>query len=297
MTCNRRRQLGGFTLIELLVVIAIIGVLVGMLLPAVQNVREAARRTHCLNNLRQLGLAIMNHESALKRYPPGWSTNDPLDPLADPGWGWPYHALPQVEANNVFDRIDRVLPIRHASHTSVVATVIPIFLCPSESADDIVNLSETPADPHDPPPPPSGLPDLFVGRSSYSGVYGNTEVEDAPLAGNGVFFGNSRILIRDIIDGTSNTIMIGERRNDYGKLSWVGMVGDIDEPFARVVGSADHPPNHRDGHFEDFRSYHNVGANFVLADGSSRLITNTIDEEVFKAMASRSGGEINRIEE
>ncbi len=286
----------GFTLIELLVVIAIIGILVGMLLPAVQMVREAARRTQCSSNIRQIVMATMNYEGAHKRIPPGWIHNDPLDPYDAPGWGWSYHILPQVEAGTMFDRINVQLPIRDPAHTDVISYVVPVFICSSESAPDQVNLAETPADPHGPPPPPSSAPDLIVGRSSYSGVFGSNEIEDDPMNGNGLFFGNSRIRLRDITDGQSNTIMIGERRNDYGRISWVGAVGDIDEPFARIVGSADHVPNHRDGHFEDFRSFHRVGANFAFADGSTRLLSDTIDQNVYWALATRAGEEVFHLE-
>ncbi|HMP78118.1 MAG TPA: DUF1559 domain-containing protein [Pirellulaceae bacterium] len=286
----------GFTLIELLVVIAIIGILVGMLLPAVQMVREAARRTQCSSNIRQIVIATLNYEGAHKRIPPGWMHHDPTDPFDHPGWGWSYHILPQVEAANIYDRINVSLPIRDPSHAEVISYVVPVFICSSESAPDQVDLSETPHHPHDPPPPPSGAPSLIVGRSSYSGVFGSNEIEDDPLNGNGLFFGNSRIRLRDITDGLSNTIMIGERRNDYGRIGWVGSVGDIAEPFARIVGSADHVPNHRHGHFEDFRSFHRVGANFAFADGSTQLISDTIDEDVYWALATRAGDEVNRLE-
>jgi prepilin-type N-terminal cleavage/methylation domain-containing protein len=98
-----------FTLVELLVVIAIIGILIGMLLPAVQQVREAARRTDCGNKIRQLGLAIMNYESAHKALPPGWTANDPLDAASAPGWGWSAQILPFVEAGNVYSSVLRIL--------------------------------------------------------------------------------------------------------------------------------------------------------------------------------------------
>ena len=101
----------GFTLVELLVVIAIIGILIGMLLPAVQMVREAARRTQCANNCRQMGLAVLNYESANMVFPPGWATGTINDPLDEPGWGWAVPALPFMEQGNVFDQIDQTVAI------------------------------------------------------------------------------------------------------------------------------------------------------------------------------------------
>lgn len=283
----------GFTLIELLVVIAIIGILVGLLFPAVQSVREAARRTQCMNNVRQVALALHNHESAHKIYPPGWTATNPNVAPATPGWGWSYHVLANVEANTIFEQINPSLPINDPTHTSkeFFTTVIPVFQCASDPAPNVVNLYDHIEHHH------GGVhhdEELLGGRSNYSGVFGSTEIEASPFSGNGMFFGNSRIRQRDVLDGCSNTLMLGERRNDFGTLSWMGALEEADEPFSRVVGSADHTPNSREGHFEDFRSYHPQGANFAFADGSTTTLTNTIDIDVYRALSTRAGGEVNR---
>ncbi|MFK7768745.1 MAG: DUF1559 domain-containing protein [Mariniblastus sp.] len=301
----------GFTLVELLVVIAIIGILIGMLLPAVQQVREAARRSTCSNNSRQLGLAVMNYESAHEEFPPGWTTNDPMDPLAEPGWGWSVYVLPFVEGGNIYDRIDLDVAIDDHDHEDIIQTTIPVFLCPSDPNRPLVNLGEhvehgdhddddhdrvafyhpTDDDDHD------DHEELWVSRSNYSGVFGSTEIDDSPLKGNGVFFANSAVRIGDVKDGTSNTIMIGERRTDLGAISWVGMVPEVDEPFARIVAVTDHSPNDDHAHFEDFRSHHPTGINVTLCDGSTHFVTNEISEEVFQGLGTRFGREIVSIED
>ena len=113
----------GFTLVELLVVIAIIGILIGMLLPAVQMVREAARRTSCSNNMRQIGLALMNYEGAHKRFPSGWEAQDITYSLSDPGWGWSATILPFLEGQNVHDQIDFDLSIDNPINEEIINNI------------------------------------------------------------------------------------------------------------------------------------------------------------------------------
>ncbi len=290
------KRLRGFTLVELLVVIAIIGILIGMLLPAVQMVREAARRSACSNNIRQMGLALMNYESAHRHLPPGWTTNDTLS--GEPGWGWSAYILPQIEAQNLYDQIDFRVAIEDASHADIINRALPIFQCPSDPAESFVNLdvhiehdhsslllAHDPDEDHD-------HHELWVGRSNYSGVFGNIEIEGNEAVGPGAFYMNSKTRLAEFTDGLSNTIIVGERRNDLGTISWIGYVPDVDEPAARIVGSADHAPNDPDGHFEDFRSYHPGGINVVLGDGSTHFVTNNIDEIVFQGLSTRRGGEV-----
>ena len=288
----------GFTLVELLVVIAIIGILIGMLLPAVQQVREAARRIHCANNCRQLGLAVLNYESAHKHFPAGWTSSD-TDPLAGPGWGWSAHILPFAEAQNISANIDFNVEIEDEIQHEAIENGIPVFFCPSETdSTPLVNLDEHiehDDDDHDDihdPTQDHEHEELWVGRSNYSGVFGSTEIEDSPLMGNGIFYANSYVTFGQMTDGSSNTIMVGERRNDLGTISWVGVVPDVDEPFARIVAVTDHAPNDDHGHFEDFRSYHPGGINVTLGDGSTHFVNNAIDETTFQALGTRSGGEV-----
>ncbi len=298
-----KNERSGFTLVELLVVIAIIGILIGMLLPAVQQVREAARRVTCANNSRQQGLAIMNYESAFQTLPPGWVTGNPLVANSEPGWGWSAYILPFMEQNNLYEQIDLNLAIDDGFHEHTIEQVIPSYQCPSEVADEVVNLADHIEHDHDDDIAKYFDDDhdhgeeLWVSRSNYSGVFGSSEIEDSPLGGNGLFHANSRIKMGDITDGTSNTLMIGERINLLGTVSWVGMCPEVDEPFARIVGAACHAPNDPGGHFDDFRSYHPQGINVTLGDGSTHFVAQSINEVVFRQLATRSGAEVVSIED
>ena len=297
---HQARQSRGFTLVELLVVIAIIGILVGLLLPAVQAAREAARRMQCSSNVRQLGIAVHNFESAYKSIPAGWVSHGNS---GEPGWGWAVALLPFMEGGNLYNTIDRNAAIEEAVNAPARTTVVSTFICPSDPFDNIFELAEGDGHSHD-----HGLhadfslaaalriddgPDkLFpMSKSNYVGMFGTFELEDAPYAGNGMFFGNSRIKFRDVTDGLSNTLMVGERGGRLGGSLWQGNVPEAAEPHARILGVADHSPNHKSAHFDDFSSYHTGGVNFMRADCSVSFLPDSIDLGVYQAMATRGGGE------
>ena len=296
MPRSQRHRMMGFTLIELLVVIAIIGILVGLLLPAVQQAREAARRMLCSNNVRQLGLAAHNFESAYKSLPAGWASRGNS---GEPGWGWATRLLPFAEGTNLYQQIDLGVPIDDARHVSVRETVVSTFICPSDPFPNSFEIGEGDGHSHDHIRASSaseriddGSHVLFtVAKSNYVGMFGTQELEETPYRGNGIFYGNSHVKFRDITDGLSNTLMIGERSGKLGGSVWVGNISEAAEPHARILGVADHTPNHPSAHFEDFSSYHTGGVNFMRADGSILFLPETIDLQVFQAMATRSGGE------
>ncbi len=282
----------GFTLVELLVVIAIIGILVGLLLPAVQAAREAARRMQCTNNMRQIGLAIHNYESAHRRLPAGWLSNGLT---GEPGWGWAATILPFMEGTNVHNRIDFRFPIEDTVNEQVRTIVIPSYLCPSDIAPELFELhaGDGHGHEHDHLTFDEEEEILFtVAKSNYVGMFGTFELEDAPYNGNGMFFGNSRIRMADITDGLSNTLMVGERGSRLGSSLWLGNVPEAEESFARIVGVADHAPNDPVGHFEDFSSFHPAGVNFMRADTSVGFVSNNFDEVAYRGLATRSGGEV-----
>lgn len=268
----------GFTLIELLVVIAIIAILIGLLLPAVQKVREAAARLKCQNNLKQIGLAMHNHHSAREMFPPGYVSGIASDGSdTGPGWGWKAHLLPEMEQDNLYRLINLAVPVEAPAHQAARITQVPIFRCPSDDGRPTF-LTVTVV--------------TEVATSNYVGVFGNNEIEDDPGAGNGIFFRNSRIRFGDITDGTSNTFAVGERSSNLAYSTWTGSVTGADEAQALVLGSCDHPPNHPAAHKEDFWSRHTNGVNFLLCDGSVRFVSNSINPITYQALATRHGGEV-----
>ena len=284
-SCHERRR-AAFTLVELLVVIAIIGLLVALLLPALNAVREAARSTNCKSNLRQVALALLSHQDTHKKLPAGWENDDDNDPEADPGWGWAARILPYMEQGHIADEIDFDLPITNAANQTARERIIAAYLCPSDLAVHTVTLTSESS---------PGTPLFDVGRANYIGVFGSAEIEDVPSDGDGVFYHNSFTRPRDMIDGTSNTMIIGERSSGNLESIWAGFVLDAEEAMARIVGSTDHTPNHvePDGsvHPDDFSSKHPRGVHFVFGDLSTRFVPNEIDPDVYKAMATRAGRE------
>jgi prepilin-type N-terminal cleavage/methylation domain-containing protein len=301
-TAGSRRRVA-FTLVELLVVIAIIGILVGLLLPAVQAAREAARRMSCQNNLHQIGVATHNYHAAFNRFPSGWIASNDHD---EPGWGWAVALLPYLEQTNVTRMIDNRLPIEIAEHEAVRLHSIANFMCPSDTGPAIFMIGSGHGhDDHDDDHwddddhnhgsgnVDEGLEPLFpIAKSNYCGVFGTFDIHDNPYRGDGVFFGNSFVRIGDIRDGSSNTLMVGERTSRLGGSIWHGVIHEANMAEARILGVADHVPNDPIGHFEDFSSFHNGVTGFALGDGSVRHLTNNMDLRVYQALSTRNGNEV-----
>lgn len=288
------RQRNAFTLVELLVVITIIGILVALLLPAVQAAREAARRMSCRNNMKQIGLALHNYHDTYKAMPMGWiglsgGTGSVPHSEGGPGWGWAANVLPFVEKSTVKDIVRDALPITDALNQPARNTHLSIFQCPSNAnSREFFDLDNG-----------AGTVLATVPTANYVGMFGTKELEDCEglasgvqCRGDGPFFHNSSTRFRDFIDGTSNTFLVGERYSKHGESTWIGAVPGADESFARILAIADHPPNSPGGHLDDPGSYHPAGTNFTFADGSVRIIVETIDLNVYYALATMQGGEV-----
>ncbi len=291
-TNGRRTVARGFTLIELLVVIAIIAVLVALLLPAVQNAREAARRSQCQNNLKQIGIALHNYHETNQCFPHGWigvTANQP-DINGLNGWGWASKLLHRIEQPALYHAINFKLSVANGANSAYVIRPLPVFRCPSDSSADTWKLQN-----------PAGTTLATLATANYVGNFG-TDGLDACLTftpgmtclGDGVLMHNRTIRFGDIRDGTSSTLMIGERktRDDLNWHStWAGVIPGGDETLQRVLAVTDHVPNSPAAHFDDFSSHHTTGGHFLLGDGRVRLITNNIDENVYKKLATRAGHE------
>ena len=297
---NTRR---GFTLIELLVVIAIIAILIALLLPAVQQAREAARRSTCKNNLKQIGLALHNYHETHNVFPSGWIGVEPgVGPNVEfgSGWGWGTMSLPFMDQANLYTQLNFDLDINNAGQPAgLIDQVLPAFRCPSDPAPNMFVLPEE-----------AGLSmDLAtLALANYIGVFGSDELdscESVPAGtackSTGPFYHNSNTRFRDITDGLSQTIIVGERKSDESQSpkwysTWVGAVPEGAETFARVLGATDHVPNYKLSHFDDFSSHHVGGAQFVFGDGRVRFVSENIDIGVYRSLSSIKGGEVANFE-
>src|SRR5580704_14170018 len=271
----------GFSLIELLVSMATVGVLLALLMPAVQSSREAARRTVCKNQLRQLGLALHLYHDAHRCFPPGSYVMGPSFPMQS-GWGWGAMALPYIEQSAIYARIDFGLPTGVGENLALIATPISFFRCPSEVGPDFISCA------------PIGDPPFQLASGNYCGS-------------EGVLSAMSAVRIAQITDGTSQTLMLGERIVQPGgpttlpfTSAWCGQVAFADEYDLRSVPYLLPDPNHPlNGSPTDplcFGSRHQQGANFVLVDGSCMFLNNSIDGQVFTALGTADGGETVSVE-
>ena len=207
-----RADSSAFTLVEVLVVVGIIGVLVGLLLPAVNSAREAARRSQCQNNLMQLGIALHSYDSVHETLPPG-AVNE-LDPVLDQprgyGFGWLAQVLPYIEQANVFHHFNFQVGLYQPPNATTRTALVRSFLCPSDLG----------------PARGNGR----VAMTSYAGVHHDVE---APIASDnhGVLFLNSRVRFEDVTDGTSQTFFVGEKLLGGPDLGWAS--GHAREPQER----------------------------------------------------------------
>lgn len=290
---NPRRK--AFTLIELLVVIAIIAILIALLLPAVQQAREAARRTTCRNNLKQFGLALHNYHDSHGAFPSGWigvAAGVP-DVEGESGFAWGAMLLPGLDQGPLFNRIDFASSLSSSSNAVARDTVLPVFRCPSDPSPEKWDI----ADEADPNTILARLP-----TANYVGNFGTEEIDEcesvpagSACTSDGTFYHNSSVRFRDLTDGTSNTFLVGERRTDadLGWYStWVGVVAGGEEAFARVLGAADHTPNYAGLHFDDFSSFHTGGVHFLFGDGRVRFVSENINLLVYRGLATIAGEEV-----
>jgi prepilin-type N-terminal cleavage/methylation domain-containing protein/prepilin-type processing-associated H-X9-DG protein len=300
MRCLHRRA---FTLIELLVVIAIIGLLIALLLAAVQSAREAARRVQCVNNLKQIGLALLNYEQTHKVFPPGYVSNvDDGGNDTGPGWGWSAMLQPQFEQTPIFSALNFVLAIETPVNLTGRLANVNNFLCPSDpTASAYWAVQRDFA---------SGAPlrnVCQVAPSNYVGVYG---VGEPGPAGNGVFRRNSAIALRDITDGTAQTLTVCERSHRLGEATWVGSVTDAimyptdndnigryatETSSGMVLGHVGEGAGAGDANSDvnQFYSLHSGrGLYFLFGDGHVAFLKATIDYRTYLALATRARGEV-----
>jgi prepilin-type N-terminal cleavage/methylation domain-containing protein/prepilin-type processing-associated H-X9-DG protein len=277
----------GFTLIELLVVIAIIGVLVALLLPAVQAAREAARRASCVNNLKQMGIALHNYHDANGVLPSGYTY---VLGYGTGGFGWAAMILPQEEQAAIFNAINFCLPAWSSQNVTACVQVLSVYQCPSDTTVRGFLQREG----------------FNFARSSYVANFGPNDLDLAPEDRAGVFSRNSSTRFADISDGLSQTLAASERTNAV----FIIVVGSANHFDLETVwpGAIKQNPVDDHGHtalfqsaytisspfFDDrnVMSYHPGGTDYLFADGSVKFLKTSIAVGVYQGLGSRAGGEV-----
>jgi prepilin-type N-terminal cleavage/methylation domain-containing protein len=288
------RRRAGFTLIELLVVIAIIAVLIALLLPAVQQAREAARRTQCKNNLKQIGLALHNYHD----------TNGilPVEDSVCSGkrWSWIPMILPYVDQTPLYNSLNFSVASYQTVNLPYLQKTYSAFLCPSDALSASLREEENFA-----------APTYIVSQADYSAVIGDyintTGVGNSPGFGNTGCNVQARGLIsryassarlRDVTDGLSNTFAIGETigalciTQSWGTENFGTTAHPINFMNASLMSNIPSGANPRWDESVGFRSYHVGGTHFLMGDGAVKFVSENIDGTNYRALASRGGGEV-----
>jgi prepilin-type N-terminal cleavage/methylation domain-containing protein len=309
-----RRDGRAFTLIELLVVIAIIAILIGLLLPAVQKVREAASLLSCKNNLKQIGLAMQNYHDTQNGFPvgyydptpwpPGYQTPQGLD--HGPGWGWGAFLLPYLEQGNVANQINYNVDVGDPSMAAIRTTVLKIFLCPSDPKHVDIFTITTSALATNVGPSPTGLSSWTLASGNYVACNGNDGVDCfcTPPHTGAFLRAIKGFRVGDITDGLSNTFFVCDRPSTLSYCSWVGCPTGAANPFLQAPGNygaettlvmchAGPTGPNTPGVFDADSTWspHAIGVPYLFGDGSVHFISNAIDIPTWMALATRAGGE------
>ena len=309
------RKRPAFTLIELLVVMSIISILVSLLLPAVQRAREAARRSQCLNNMKQIGLALQNYESTYGGFPPGWVGANPgigHDIFGKNGFGWGTFILPYLDQGNLYRQFDFNLSISDysalpVSNSSLLKYRFPIFICPSDpNPANFVFDEYGPDEPDDAPDGDENPIVIETGPTSYLGLYGIHEFngsDGVQCKDTGPLYQNNMTTFGSITDGASNSAIIVERTIDARdswlgvriRASWGGLIPYATDGLEGFLADFDPGPT---GGLDpgDFSSYHTdggggPGGNCLMCDGRVRLISGSTDFRILQAIATIAGQE------
>lgn len=287
---TKRKQRRGITFLELLVVLGCITLLLALVTPAISQARAAARRSHCKNNLKMIGLAMHNYHDVYGVFPPGWISESPA-PDARVGYGWQTFILPQMEQSSLHRGFDFNKPLPPPN--AALQTAIPTYRCPEDATPAVNPLRSN------------------YGTSNYSGNFGTATglAPDGPTIShwlsprrarfwpgetgttdrmNGIFYRNSPVRIARITDGTSNTFIVGERSARSGAGIWPGVAGNTLHNDAVTDCS---PGNMLNSRYTAFSSEHGGGANFAFCDGSVHFISNTISEKTYGLLGSRNDGQ------
>jgi prepilin-type processing-associated H-X9-DG protein/prepilin-type N-terminal cleavage/methylation domain-containing protein len=282
-----------FTVMELLVAIAIVGLLAGLLFPALMAAREASRRQQCANNLRQIGLAVQTYHDNMKRLPEAWRPSS--DGLT--GYGWAVALLPYLEEANLAKSITAKASLTSAQNDLARHTDLPMMKCPSDISEVTFELR-------------TGIPFSQGGHSAnsatgwtngdgqlltelptanYVGVFGTLEADDtfpAPL-GDGPIVINRRVRFSELERGQSKTLLVGERTMAMVPSTWLGVHFRGEDAACRLVGSAITTPNCDFCDECEFASRHSGGSNFLWADGHVSLINRDIESSEYQRLSKR----------
>ena len=338
MSGRQKNRQCGFTLIELLVVIAIIAILIALLLPAVQQAREAARRTQCKNNLKQIGLALHNYHDTHGVFPPAWipavrvnyfGCGDVVTSRCG-SWAWSTFILPQIDQSPIYNALNvsvetvPPLPVEQDASSADLDILLPAYTCPSSVASDITKWGATNTYPYDDGYRRSDYPVVLSINSGQNISDTKTATTDgSPMKAMFEIISSTRM--RDVTDGTTNTLMVGERRvppkrptgwnpQQSGGIWICAATGPNEFPYRNPsVGGVTHlarnniyssggsydwerrTPLPINSFYNDrigFGSMHSGGAQFCLADGSVRFLSENIDQILYENLSTMQDGEV-----